>query len=84
MSKKSGAVNTAPVPRTSAGLRNSLFDVLDDLRAGRTSPRNAVAYAGVVNQIVGVTKLEMAYQRFIGTTNGKDGALEVPTLRLGE
>lgn len=48
-----------PVVRTSAGLRDALFDALDALRNGEIEPQEAKATAVVANQIVNTVQLEM-------------------------
>ena len=49
----------APVIRTSAGLRDALFDALDALRNGEIEPAEAKATATVAAQIVNTVQLEL-------------------------
>lgn len=74
---------TIKTERTSAGLRDALFDTLDDLRSGKTSPRAAAAVAGLAGQIVNVTRLELHYTRFVGQKDPAAAPHEVPALKLG-
>ncbi len=64
--------------RTSAGLRAVLFDELDDLRAGRSDPKKALAVAALAKTIVDSVRMELD---FIKHTDGKlpDG---LPTIDL--
>lgn len=48
-----------PVVRTSAGLRDALFDALDSLRNGEIEPQEAKATATVAAQIVNTVQLEL-------------------------
>lgn len=56
-----------PVTRSSAGLRTSLFDELDMLRAGETTPAKANAVARISDQIISSVNLELEVQRFVRT-----------------
>ncbi len=53
----------AKVQRTSAGLRDALFDELDSLRAGDSNSSKANATAKLADQIVNVVKMEMEVQK---------------------
>jgi hypothetical protein len=46
------------VERTSLGLRNALFDELDDLRAGASTPARANAVANVCKGILDIAEAE--------------------------
>ena len=58
-------VNEKQVIRTSAGLRDALFDELDALKAGDTNPAKANATAKLADQIVNTVKLEMDVQKHV-------------------
>ena len=49
---------TKKVERTSLGLRNALFDELDDLRAGASTPARANAVANVCKGILDIAEAE--------------------------
>lgn len=69
--------------RTSSGLKSVLFEVLDDLRNGRTTAQKAGAAASIVGQIVNVSKLEIAYQRFVDAgDDAQSGKAAIPNLKL--
>lgn len=46
------------IERTSLGLRNALFDELDDLRAGASTPARANAVANVCKGILDIAEAE--------------------------
>lgn len=54
-----------PTVRTSAGLRDALFDELDALRNGSTNPAKANAVAKLADQVVATVKMELEVQRHI-------------------
>ncbi len=51
--------------RTSAGLRDALFDELDSLRSGLSNPSKANAVAKVADQIIATVKMELDVQKHI-------------------
>lgn len=55
----------APTIRTSAGLRDALFDELDALRAGTTNPANANATAKLADQIINTVKMEVDVEKYL-------------------
>ena len=55
-----------PIARTSAGLRDALFDELDGLRAGRTNAAKANATSKLADQIVNTVRMEMDVEKHIG------------------
>ena len=56
---------TGPTVRTSAGLRDALFDELDNLRNGSTNPARANAVAKLAGQVVDTVKMELDVQKHI-------------------
>jgi hypothetical protein len=54
-----------PIIRSSAGLRNALFDELDSLRNGTTNPAKANAVAKLADQVIATVKMEMDVQRHL-------------------
>ena len=65
------------IAKTSEGLTKVLFDELEDLCNGKSTPQMARSKAALVSTVVSVKKLEMEYQHFVddnkklGTTNIK-------------
>lgn len=53
------------IERTSAGLRNALFDELDALRENRTTPTRANAVAKMCGEIVNTVQLELNVAKFV-------------------
>lgn len=71
----------APVQRTSQGLRNALFDELDGLRAGKTTPTMANATAKLVGEIVNTVQLELNVAKFVNRSH--KSTPKFATLALG-
>jgi hypothetical protein len=65
MAKTEKLTNTTPTVRTSAGLRNALFDELDMLRNGETNPAKANAVAKLADQVIATVKMELDVQKHI-------------------
>ncbi len=53
------------IERTSAGLATAMFEELDALRDGKSTPQQARAKAAVANTICQISRLEMDYARFV-------------------
>lgn len=49
------------IDRSTVGLRNMMFEELDNLRGGKTTPSCANAIARNVSAIIGTVRLEMDY-----------------------
>lgn len=65
--------------RTSAGLRDALFDELDALREGKTNPQRAHAMAKLAVQIIGTVRMEIEFQRHVASLpDAANAALTVP------
>lgn len=62
---KQAAETLGPVQRTSAGLRNALFDELDALRNGTGNPNRANAVAKLADQVIGTVKMELEVHRHL-------------------
>ena len=66
-----------PTERTSAGLRNALFDEIDALRRGTGDPKRALAIAKLAQNILDTARMEYK--------SGKDGLPSRPVpLVLGD
>lgn len=61
----------APVVRTSAGLRDALFDALDGLRNGTTNAASANAVAKLADQVVQTVHMELAVAKHATTLKAK-------------
>lgn len=54
-----------PVERSSAGLRNALFDALDGLRNGDMNANTANATAKIADAVIATVKMELEVQRHL-------------------
>ncbi len=74
------------IVRTSAGLRDALFDELDSLRAGNTNPAKANAVAKLADQVIATVKMELDVQRHLAKykPNASASALGAPVALGGE
>lgn len=52
-----------PITRTSAGLRDAIFDELDAIRNGSSNPTRANAVAKLAGSIVETVRMEVEVQR---------------------
>lgn len=69
-----------PVVRTSAGLRNALFDELDGLRAGTTNPARANAVAKLADQVMATVQMEMDVQKHLTKHGQRKPSEQAPAL----
>ena len=67
------------VVRNTTGLKECLFEELDLLRAGDSTPQKARSVGSLVSGIIATTRIEMDYARFVAseTTKGKPKALSM-------
>lgn len=63
------------IPRTSAGLRDALFDEWDALRRGESNPQRAQAIAKLACQVVNSVKMEIEFYSHVNSS--ADGS-EIP------
>lgn len=56
---KGAVIENSPVLRTSAGLRDALFDELDNLRNGKTNPAKANSVAKLADGIIETVRMEL-------------------------
>ena len=70
-----------PVIRTSAGLRDAIFDEIDAIRDGSSNPTRANAVAKLATGIVETVRMEMEVQRHL---NGTAKTIDEATKGLGE
>ena len=59
------AKNPNNVIRTSAGVRDAMFDELDALRRGESNPMRARAAAALASQIIASVRMEIDFQHFV-------------------
>lgn len=68
--------------RTSKGLRDSMFDVLDDLRNGKTTPQAAAAAARLGMVVISAARMDIEHQRYVNH-NPSAEISSLPILQLG-
>jgi hypothetical protein len=56
------------IDRTSLGLRDALFDELEALRRGESTPQKASAISRLAMAAVNSVKIEIEYQKHVQTT----------------
>ena len=64
MAKANITTNPIPVSRSSAGLRDAIFDEIDAIRDGTGNPTRANAVAKLAAGIVETVRMELEVQRF--------------------
>lgn len=65
--------------RTSAGLRDALFDELDGLRHGTSNPAKANAVAKLAGQVIDTVKMELDVQKHLAKMPQGGQAAQLPT-----
>lgn len=67
MATRTNAAKTAstPITRTSAGLRDAIFDEIDSIRNGTSNPTRANAVAKLATGIVETVRMELEVQRHL-------------------
>jgi hypothetical protein len=72
-------VEMPTVVRTSAGLRDALFDELDRMRKGETNASNANAVARLADQICNTVHMELEVHRHLAKLpDGKGAVVKMP------
>jgi len=73
------------VERTSAGLAGAMFEELEALRSGSSTPQQARAKASIANTICAISRLEMDYARFVAAerADSNDSLRSLPMGRIG-
>lgn len=73
-----------PAARTTRGLRDLLFDEIDELRTGHGDPDKSMAVANLAKQIVNTAKVEIDFQRVLQDHAASGNPLPaIGTLELG-
>lgn len=88
MTKKSAEVTVVTVNRTSAGLRDAIFDEIDAIRNGTSNPTRANAVAKLATGIVETVRMELEVQRHLrqvapGNVEPAGQSILGPALQLG-
>lgn len=80
MPKKTPATS---VERTTIGLRNALFDEIDAMRNGDSTPARANAVSRLATGIVDIVRTEIDYHKLVTANNGSQEAPLGRPLALG-
>ena len=60
------------VDRTSRGLAQAMFEELELLRSGESTPQQARAKSSIANTICTISRLEMDFARFVTSARADD------------
>lgn len=73
------------VTRSSKGLQDALFEEMDDVRSGKTTPQSSRAVVAIANGIISSARLEMDHARFISSQRAEpgDGVASAQPVLLG-
>lgn len=71
------------MPRNSKGLRDVLFDEIDQLRNGEGDPTRALAVANLAKQIINTVKVELDYHREALRLQEQGNPLQLGSVPLG-
>ena len=69
------------IARTSRGLAGAMFEELELLRNGKSTPQQARAKASIANTVCTISRLEMDFARFVTDANSdgdRDGMKALP------
>lgn len=69
--------------RTSAGLRNVLFDEIDELRKGSSNPARARSLAMLANTALKSVEVEIEYHKYVSDVSKHNGSTKLGMLELG-
>lgn len=69
--------------RTSQGLRDILFDEIDELRNGNGDPTKSMAVANLAKQIINTAKVELDFHRQLAQHAAEGTPIKMGTLPLG-
>lgn len=69
--------------RTTQGLRDALFDELDELRGPEPNPEKSMAVANIAKQIINTAKVELDFHRMIAQQAENGTPVTLGNLQLG-
>lgn len=70
--------------RTSRALSETVFEELEQLRNGGSTPQKARAVSSLANTICLITRLEMDYARFVSKERSDEGNESLKALPMGQ
>lgn len=65
MTKQTEIATATPIVRTSAGLRDAIFDEIDGIRNGSSNPTRANAVAKLAAGVVETVRMELEVQKHL-------------------
>ena len=71
------------IEKTSRGLAKAMFEELELLRSGESTPQQARAKASIANTICTISRLEMDYARFVAAVRADDQQDGMKALPMG-
>lgn len=71
---KKAEITATPIVRTSAGLRDAIFDEIDGIRTGSSNPTRANAVAKLAAGVVETVRMELEVQRHLRSHNAIEPA----------
>ena len=77
------AAKTKVNTRTTQGLRDALFDELDELRSDAANPEKSLAVANVAKQIINTAKVELDFHKFMSDQDSAGTPVKLGNLELG-
>src|SRR5262245_22126717 len=84
-STTSVAKATAPMKRTASGLREVLFEEIDQLRNGTSDPGRARSVALLANSVLESIQVEIEYHKYVNyATKGKGAVPRLGSLELAD
>jgi hypothetical protein len=75
--------NKKKLTRTSQGLRDILFDEIEELRNGNGDPTKSMAVANLAKQIINTAKVELDFHRTIAQQAAEGTPVKMGSLQLG-
>ena len=80
---KNKSTEMSPMARTSAGLRNVLFDEVDALRNGTSNPARARSIAMLTNTALKSVEVEIEFHKYVSDVSKFEGGAKIGILELG-
>lgn len=71
------------IERTTQGLRDVLFETLEELRSDKITHQKANSICGIASQILNTAKMEMIHERFLKANGNEEEAKKLVPLLLG-
>lgn len=71
------------IDKTSRGLAQAMFEELELLRSGESTPQQARAKASIANTICTISRLEMDYARFVTAARSDEQNDSMKALPMG-